>query len=122
MASVYHRIINGRNRRVDTSSWLVFPRTNTRAKRRVIRKKRTRDNQLSHAATFCVISIRGELVGRLAVQRVRGSMRPEQGRARRAFRHEPPSRFVNHNVSISSAGSTPGPIGAFTVKVEPSPV
>src|SRR5260370_12660272 len=100
MASVYHKIINGRNSRVDTSSWLVFPRTKTRAKRSVIRKKRTRDNQLSHAATFCVISIRGELVGPSAVQRLKVSMRPELGRGRRAVRREPPSQFVNHNSSI----------------------
>src|SRR5258706_7342963 len=78
IARVYHRIISGRKNRVDTSSWLVFPRTNTSAKRRVIRKKRTRDNQLSQAATFCVMSIWGELVGTSAVQYLKVSIRPNR--------------------------------------------
>src|ERR1700674_3556267 len=100
MASVYHRIISGKNRRVDTSSWLVFPRTNTRGRRRVIRKKRTRDNQLSHAAAFCVMSIRGELVGLSAVRRLKVSIGPEKGRVRRAVRQQPPSLPFNHSLSL----------------------
>src|SRR5580704_4127719 len=63
MASVYHRIIKGMKKRVETSSWLVAPSEMTRANRSVIRKKRTRESQPSHAATFCVISIRDEVVG-----------------------------------------------------------
>src|SRR6266705_1262526 len=105
MASVYHRIISGRNSRVDTSSWLVFPRTNTRARRSVIRKKRTRESQLSHSATFCVMSIGSELVGLLALQRMKISIRPEQGLVRRAIRREPPSRFLKHSTSLIFADS-----------------
>src|SRR5690242_12366944 len=95
MASVYHRIIRGRKNRVDTSSWLVFPRTSTSANKRVMRKKRTRESQPSQAATFCVISIRGELVGRSAVPCLK-SQSDLTGRVQRAIRYEPPSPSFIH--------------------------
>src|SRR6267154_23233 len=101
IASVYQRIISGRKNRVDTSSWLVFPRTNTSAKRSVIRKKRTRDSQLSQAATFCVMSIWGELVGTSAVPHLKISIRPN----RASSEGDParsPSLLFNYIASLDS--------------------
>src|SRR6266852_446734 len=63
MASVYHRIINGRNKCVGNTRRFAAPRMRTIISKRVIRKKRTRESQLNHATTFCVNSIQDALAG-----------------------------------------------------------
>src|SRR5712691_3280349 len=63
MASVYHRIIKGRNKCVGKTSRFAAPRMRIIISKRVIRKKRTRESQLNHATTFCVNSIQDVLAG-----------------------------------------------------------